>query len=219
MAVPRGKTIKANPELKPSPFPHWTKPPERSPFSKKVWRLTKSTKESAREIGRNGMEKLLVKELIRCAVQESRNGMWRLSTDTFGEAIRLMLKLNEDKALSTQSSDEMWSEISFYLLGAGFYPQARHVIGNIENRWRAQMELNAIDASLKRKGRPKPPLLPGIGAIGLPGKNYALIVPEPKGFGSETATSTLDLEDFESIFEGGIRPDVTVQKARGLKTF
>ncbi len=211
MAGQLGKIIKANPELKPFPFPPWMRPDRCPPYSRKgkdYWRL----ENEKNEIRQLGVEKVQVKELAQCAAFEVKSGMWRLSVKTFTEAMLLLQKMGEDESRRPEIGDEMWSDISFSLSGAGFYRQALHVLGNMSSNSRADMERNVLERGMKKKRGKDPKLVAGMGVLELAKKAYGVIVPKPDdGWGPGLRDGWEDSAVIEQIRENGMQPTLTLQ--------
>jgi len=133
-------------------FPTWRRPkgiPKLSPRKMDVfgayW-LLRSEKDRLLSIA-SGEHK--VKTLTRVAATEAENGFWKLSTQTFSEAILQVQRLDKKSNISPEKVDGLWQDVSIALYNAGFYKQALHVLKNMKNKTLADLEVRVLKGQIK----------------------------------------------------------------------
>lgn len=96
-----------------------------------------------------------VKKLTELAAVEVQSGFWKLSTQTFGEAILQVQKLIEKNTLPAEVRDDLWLDVSTALKSAGFYVQAFHVLKNLSSEWLVNAETRILRAQIEIESKPQ----------------------------------------------------------------
>ncbi|VVC01411.1 Uncharacterised protein [uncultured archaeon] len=145
MGGPQTHILAPNPELTPSPFPDWSRPGKFMPLNINTYWVLRIQKERL-PFTKTHIRSIDIQNMAKCAVRESKNGMWKIASHTFEEAILQVQKLEQSNSLSSQECDSLWIDVSIGLREAGFYEQARHVLRHIKNESIVHTEEKLLNA-------------------------------------------------------------------------